>query len=287
MRQSKCLLALLVFLGSAAIAPPAGAGNRLQWTGAVTQVEGSSGGGIVPWALIGGLGTDDEIGATAFLTKVSLQDFSLQTGGVSAGIKNRFELSWARQRFNANSVIPGLILGQDIVGLKIRLVGDAVFESDSIFPQIAAGAQWKRTLDFGQIPRAVGASRGQDVDLYLAATKLYFAAVAGHNVILDGTIRRTRANQLGLLGFDGKQGGFSWVPEMSAAVWLSDSLLLGAEFRAKPSNLAAFREGSAKDLFLAWGPGKNFTLTVAWADLGPIAGKTAQHGTYLSLWAGF
>lgn len=88
-------------------------------------------------------------------------------------------------------------------------------------------------------------------------------------MILDGTIRRTRANQLGLLGFGNKQGGFSYAPEMSAAVWLSDSLLLGAEFRAKPSNLVAFRE------------------VVAWADLGPIAGKTAQHGTYLSLGAGF
>lgn len=106
-------------------------------------------------------------------------------------------------------------------------------------------------------------------------------------MILDGTIRRTRANQLGLLGFGNKQGGFSYAPEMSAAVWLSDSLLLGAEFRAKPSNLVALREVIAKDLFLAWGPAKNLTLVVAWADLGPIAGKTAQHGTYLSLGAGF
>ncbi len=287
MRKSKYCLWLLILFCDVGTVPSAGAGNRLQWTGAVTQLEGSSGGGMVPWALIGGLGTEDEIGATGFFTQVSLRDFSLQTGGVSVGINNRFELSWARQRFNANSVIPDLTLGQDILGLKIRLMGDAVFESDSILPQIAVGAQWKRTLDFDQIPRAVGASRGQDVDLYLAATKLYFGAIAGHNIILDGTLRRTRANQLGLLGFGGNQAGFSWVPEMSAAVWLTDSLLLGVEFRDKISHLAVFSEASAKDLFLAWGPEKNMTITLAWADLGPIAGKTAQHGAYLSLWAGF
>jgi hypothetical protein len=263
------------------------AGDRLEWTGAVTQVEGSAGGGLVPWALIGGLGTDEQLGATAFVTYVSTQDFALRTGGASVDVNNRWEVSVARQRFDAGSVIPGLTLGQDIVGLKVRLLGDAVFAPDQLLPQVAIGAQWKRTLDFDQIPRAVGAAHGEDVDLYIAATKVYFAAVAGRNVIIDATVRRTRANQFGLLGFGGDGGDFKLMPEIAAAVWLNDDLLWGLEYRDKPDDLHAFRENSAQDMFLAWAPVKNVTLTAAWADLGRIAGKTEQRGIYLSLWAGY
>jgi hypothetical protein len=193
----------------------------------------------------------------------------------------------ARQRFDAGSVVPGLTLGQDIVGLKDRLAGDAVFDPDEWLPQIAVGAQWKQTLDFGQIPRAVGAASGEDVDWYISATKLYFAALGGHNVIVDATLRRTRANQFGLLGFGGDGSGYSLNPEASAAVWLNDDLLLGAEYRDKPDNLHAFRETGAEDVFLAWAPVKNFTVTTAWTDLGPIAGKTVQRGLYISVWLGY
>jgi hypothetical protein len=268
---------------------PAAAGDRLEWTGAVTQIEGAAGGGLVPWALIGGLGTDQQIGATGFLTYVDTRDFSLRAGGVSVGVDDRVELSVARQRFDAGSVVPGLTLGQDIVGAKVRLLGDAVFAPDEWLPQVALGAEWKRTLDFDQIPEAVGAAHGEDVDVYLAATKVYFAALAGHNVIIDATLRRTRANQFGLLGFGSSgRGGddYRYMPEASAAVWLTDDLLFGGEYRDKPNNLSAFRETSAEDLFLAWAPEKNVTVTAAYADLGSIAGKPAQRGIYLSLWLG-
>jgi hypothetical protein len=266
--------------------PAARAGDRLAFTGAVTEVEGAAGGGLVPWALIGGLGTDAQLGATAFVTGDWTGDFSLRTGGAALGLADRLEISVARQRFDAASVIPGLTLGQDIVGLKVRLAGDAVFAPDSPLPQIAMGAQWKRTLDFDQIPRAVGAASGQGVDLYLAATKLYFAALAGRNVIVDATVRRTQANQFGLLGFGGAGAGYRWEPEFSAGIFLADDVLLGAEYRDKPDNLAAFHEDSAEDVFLAWGLVKNFTVTAAWTDLGRIAGKPAQRGAYLSLWLG-
>jgi hypothetical protein len=269
------------------LALPCQAGDRLEWTGAVTEVEGAAGGGLVPWALIGGLGTDEEVGASAFVTYVSTRDFALRTGGASVDVDNRLEVSVARQRFDADSVIPGLTLGQDIVAVKVRLAGDAVFAPDQWLPQIAMGAQWKRTLDFDEIPRAVGAARGEDVDLYISATKLYFAALAGRNVILDATLRRTRANQFGLLGFGGDGSGYTLTPEVSAAIFLNDDLVLGAEYRDKPNNLSAFRENSAEDLFLAWAPMKNFTLTTAWTDLGRIAGKAPQRGVYISLWLGY
>jgi hypothetical protein len=267
---------------------PAAAGDRLQWTGAVSEIEGAAGGGLVPWALIGGLGTDVEVGASAFVTYVSTPDFTLRTAGASVDVDDRVEVSAARQRFDAGSVIPGLTLGQDIVGLKVRLAGDAVFAPDHWWPQIALGAQWKRTLDFDGIPRAVGAARGADVDLYIAATKVYFAAIAGHNVIVDATLRRTEANQFGLLGFGGAGSGHRLDAEACAAIWLTDAVLLGAEYRGKPSNLGgALREDSAEDVFVAWGPAKNLTFTGAWTDLGRIAGKAPQRGVYFSVWLGY
>ena len=278
---SPCVVCLCV-----ATVGPAAAGDRLAWTGAVSEVEGAGGGGLVPWALIGGLGTDEQIGASGFATYVTTDDFSLRAAGASVDIDDRVELAAARQRFDAGSVVPGLTLGQDIVGLKVRVIGDAVFAPDSWLPQVAFGAQWKRTLDFDAIPHAVGAASGEDVDLYVAATKLYFAALAGHNVIIDATLRRTRANQFGLLGFGGDGSGYSLEPEGSAAVWLTDQILLGAEYRDKPSNLSAFREDAAGDAFLAWGPVKNLSLVAAWTDLGLIAGKSAQRGLYISLWVG-
>ena len=263
------------------------ADDRLQWTGAVTQIEGAAGGGLVPWSLIGGLGTDTQIGASAFATYLTTGDFTLRAAGASVDVDNRLELSFARQRLDAGSVLPGLTLGQDIASLKVRVYGDAVFDPDRWLPQLALGAQWKHSLDFDQVPSAVGAARGQDVDIYVSATKLYFAALAGRNVILDATLRRTRADQFGLLGFGGDRGGYHLEPEVSAAVWLIDEVLLGAEYRQKPNDLNAFKEDSAEDVFVAWSPVKNIALTTAWTDLGHIAGKPAQRGIYVSLWVGY
>jgi hypothetical protein len=285
--RNRFAISLISASAALTLALPCRAGDRLEWTGAVTEVEGAAGGGLVPWALIGGLGTNDEVGASAFVTYVSTQDFALRTAGAGIDVDNRLEVSVARQRFNAASVIPGLTLGQDIVGLKVRLLGDAIFAPDRWLPQIAVGAQWKRTLDFDEIPRAVGAARGEDVDLYISATKLYFAALAGRNVLLDATLRRTRANQFGLLGFGGDGSGYTLTPEVSAAIFLNDDFVLGAEYRDKPNNLSALREDSAEDIFLAWAPVKNFKLTTAWTDLGRIAGKPPQRGLYISLWLGY
>jgi DNA-binding NtrC family response regulator len=76
-------------------------------------------------------------------------------------------------------------------------------------------------------------------------------------------------------------------PELSAAVWLNDDVLLGAEYRAKPNNLSALREDNAADVFLAWAPVKNLSATIAWTDLGSIAGKPTQRGIYISVWLGY
>ena len=285
--STRCCFAV-VSLGLFLHSLNAAAADRLAWTGAVTQVEGSAGGGLVPWALISGLETADQVGGSAFYSHVHTSDFALRTGGISVGLFDRVEISLARQRFDAGSVIPGLELGQDVLGLKLRVAGDAVFAPDRWLPQIAIGVQGKRTMDFDQAPRAVGARKAEDLEFYVAATKLYFSALGGRNVVLNGTLRRTRANQFGLLGFGGdRRAGYRLLPEVSAAVLVTEIVLLGVEWRMKPNNLGAFSEDSAKDVFIAWNPTKMVSATLAWVDLGRIAGKSAQRGVYASIWFGF
>lgn len=263
---------------------PALAGGRLPGSGGVSQLEGSAGGGLVPWALIGGSGSADETGGSVFMTRVQTPGFTLDSRGAALGIHNRVEVSVARQHFDLGSTVPGQSIEQDIVGLKVRLSGDAISDQDRWLPQLAIGAQHKRNRDFAGVPQALGGVRGSDTDYYLAATKIWLNGVGGHITVLNATARRSRANQMGLLGFGGDRNDKPrWLAEASAALFINDRLLAGAEYRQKPDNLSAFREQAFSDVFVSWLPDKRVTVTAAWARLGNIADKPDQQGPYLSL----
>jgi len=278
----------LSVLGLLLIASASHAGNRLLATGGVAQVEGSAGGGLTPWALIAGLGTDRQTGASAFCTTVSPQAFELRSCGAAVGLRDRVELSFARQRFDLDQVIPDTAIYQTVVGGKVKLLGDAVFDQDRWYPQMAAGFQYKKNSSFDFVPALLGARDDSDVDYYLAATKVYLAGPFSRTWLVNATLRATRANQMGILGFGGDRNDRrKLVAEGSLAAFLSDALVLGAEYRQKPDNLSSFHEDDYWDLFSAWFPTKNVSLTAAYADLGQIAMKTDQHGWYLSLQGSF
>lgn len=271
-----------------AIALPAWAGGRLSGTGGVTQVEGAAGGGLVPWALIAGTGTRDEIGVTAFATQANTQKFQLNSVGVAVGLYDRVELSYTRQSFDLDKLIAGQVLRQDIFGLKWNVFGNAVIDQDRLWPQMALGAQYKRNLKFDVIPAALGAKHESDVDLYGAATKVWVDGLFGRTSLLDITLRYTRANQLGLLGFGGdKKDSRCLCLETSAAVFLTDHWVAGAEYRQKPDNLSAAREDAFYDVFAAWVPNKNVSITAAYVNLGSVANQADQRGFYLSLQGAF
>ena len=272
---------LCFFCGAKALAEP---GARLLATGGVTQIEGAAGGGLVPWALIAGYGTRDQVGGTAFYTRADPSNFSLSSAGIAVGLFDRVELSIAEQRFGLGSTVPGRTIKQDVVGIKLKMAGDAVYDQDTLMPQIALGAQYKRNHDFDLVPRALGARKSSGVDYYVAATKLFLGAVAGRNLLLNGTLRATKANQMGLLGFGGDlRDRYSVHFESSAGIFLNDHLLLGAEYRHKPNNLSVFKEDAFKDVFIAFIPAKYVALTAAYARFGNIADKNNQRGLYLSL----
>jgi len=265
------------------------AGGKLLLTGGVSQLEGSAGGGLTPWAVIGGYGTADEIGANAFYTRVNTGSYHLDDAGVMVGFYNRVELSFAQQRFNTEQVGGLLGLGdgftfkQNVIGLKVRVAGDLVVDSDSLMPQISVGVQHKKNNQAGVLA-FIGAKDDSGTDFYLTATKLFLA----DGLLLNGTVRFTKANQIGILGFGGdKNDSYKPQLELSAAYLLSPQWAVGAEYRMKPNNLGIAKEDDWFDVFVAYAPNKHVSFTVAYADLGNVVIKDNQRGVYASVQVGF
>lgn len=289
--------------------------NKLLLTGGVSQVEGAAGGGLTPWAVIGGYGTNNEIGGNVHYTYVDTDDYKLDTYGFTVGLFDRLEFSVAEQSFSVSNLrnkveaaFPGAIgrnhLKQTIVGIKVRVAGEAVLDADTWMPQIAVGLQYKDNDESDFIKSAVvGAKSDHGTDVYVAATKL----LLDKNLLLNGTLRFTKANQFGLLGFGGdKHNSYQPMLELSAAYLLRKDLAIGAEYRMKPDNLRSplnaalgpnaidLSEDDAFDIFVAYAPTKNIAITAAYVNLGNIATVKPvgadfgnQDGVYLSAQFGF
>jgi hypothetical protein len=183
-----------------------------------------------------------------------------------------------------------------VLGLKLRLAGDAILNADTWLPQLSLGLQYKavRPGTLAPVLQFLGADT-HGIDVYLTATKLLLA----DSVLVNATLRATRANQAGLLGFGSATPGrdrYSLQPEFSIAWLVRKDIAIGAEYRFKPNNLqalgaaaglgAALREDDWADIFIAWAPNKHTSLTLAWVELGRVVpGITAnrrQRGLYLS-----
>jgi hypothetical protein len=285
------------FLGAAALClavSPAHAGDRraggkLLLTNGVSSVEGAAGGGLTAWAVIAGNETRDGIGGKAHATLVALPDFDLESVGAAIGVKDRVELSYAHQSFDTRKAGIALGLGrgftfaQDIYGAKLRLIGDAVWDQDSWLPQIAVGVQHKRAIRAAVIG-ALGGRASTGTDVYVAATKV----ILSRSLLLNGTVRATKANQFGLLGFGGDQRDrYRPQLEASAGLMLSPRLILGGEYRSKPDNLGFAREQTAFDAFAVFAATRNVSLTAAYVDLGDIATVKRQRGAFFSMQGSF
>ena len=293
----KVLLALAATLAASGAAQAAT--DKLLLTGGVSTIDGAAGGGISPWAVIGSNATEAQWGVAVHASHARTQDYKLNAYGVALGFNDRIELSLARQDFDTGETgpalgIPGLKLKMDVVGAKLRIAGDAVLDSDTLMPQIAIGALAKRVDAGGLAPTltALGAKRN-GVDVYLSATKLFLA----QGILVNGTLRASKANQNGLLGYGGTaHNRIKLLPEVSVAWLINRTLAVGAEYRVKPDNLnpsllgAGLKEDDWFDVFVAWAPSKNVSITAAYVDLGHIVPgvKTRrQTGAYLSAQVAF
>ena len=284
-----CGMFLALTLPGVGLAQDMASGGKLLLTGGVTNIEGAGGGGLASWATITGYGTVDEIGANLHHTRVSVPGYQLDATGVAVGLFDRVEVSYTRQTFDTGSTGAKLGLGagysfhQNVVGAKVRIFGDALYNQDLALPQLAVGIQVKSN-DRGALIKALGGKDDQGVDYYLAATKI----LLNQSLVLDATVRATKANQSGLLGFGGnKNDSYTAQFEGSAGYLVTKRLLIGAEYRSKPDNLAFAREDDWVDIFAAYALNKHLSVTAAYADLGSIATFKDQRGLYLSIQAGF
>ena len=83
-KRSSLLLALLALPAILHAQERIGADKgKLLLTAGFSDVEGVAGGGLVPWAVITGYGTDISWGANAHYTDVRLKEFDLETHGVA------------------------------------------------------------------------------------------------------------------------------------------------------------------------------------------------------------
>ena len=135
------------------------AGDRLLATSGVTQVEGAAGGGLSTWAVIGGHGSSDQTGATAAVTHVRTQGkFKLDIQSAAVGVNNRVELSMAKWSFKFGDTVPGETAHLEVLGAKVRILGDAVYDQDRWWPQVSAGFQYKNNVDYAVVPKLLGAT---------------------------------------------------------------------------------------------------------------------------------
>lgn len=283
---------LSILLGCAlcAVTQLAEADNgRLIATGGASSIEGAAGGGIIPWAVLTGYGEQGEWGSSVFATHVDLPDYLLDVAGMSVAYGNRVELSYAHQRFDLGTLQKDLSLPednvtQDIFGLKVRLFGDLIYDT---LPQVSLGIEYKHQNDF-LIPSLIGAKRDADVEGYLTASRLFMGAAFGYNLVVNGGVRYSRANETGLLGFGGdRRDSRSVLKEGSVAVLLNPRWAVGVEYREKPDNLSFAGESDWADLFVGYFPNKHLSVVLAYAKLGEIATLENQNGAYLSIQGSF
>lgn len=246
------------------------------------SIDGAAGGGLTPWAMP--LKEDDPLapGARALARSTRTFDYQLALRGGAVQLTPRLELSLARQVFDTRGSLASLGLAderlrQDIGGLKWRVAGPDQSEETISGSWLAVGLLRKRIAAGALQPvleDRLGA-RCQGFEFYVTGTRYW----ADEGLALNATLRATRANQNGLLGFGGRQGASTrFAPELSVAWRAAPRLTLGMEARAKPDNLnhsvlgtGALREDGWFDAWASWSPRADLTLNLSWLDLGRIA----------------
>ncbi len=258
---------------------------------AVTNIDGQNGGGLVPWALLSS-------GPTVAITHIGTQALDINSLAVNTSFANRVEVSYAHNMLNDNAAVlnTGALAGSntdnvDNFGIKVKLndMGDTM-------PQFALGAVYKKAS--GNLADTLNTALGvntSSTDVYGVASKI--VNMAGTNVLLNGVLRATKGNALGLLGFGGgstvgASTGYKIEPELSAEVFAASNVVFGAEYRRQPNYAVAgttqatyLNQNSMYDFHVAYIASKNFTLTAAYVNLGTVApgvnGQGRQNGMFL------
>jgi hypothetical protein len=293
-------------------------GSSLLLSGGVTSFEGTAGGGITPWALISGYSSKEEINGTANLQLLQIGDYQLTTAGVSVGIYDRVEVSLQRQSLDVSDGItsnvfslltdgavptaPGTDIEQDIIGVKVKLFGDALFAEKPYLPQVSLGLQYKKNRDFdtslpipsgdvplpGQgVPQIVGATEDSGLDIYISATNVWLGGAFGKNLLVNLTARATKANTFGLLGFESaNDDSYDIEFEGSLAIIPTPNTAIGIEWRTQSNRLGGLaEEETVTDFFIGYFPSKSWSALLSYVDIGNLPFETEANGFYLTVTA--
>ncbi len=340
-RQLSVLAALFAVSGAAS----AGIYNdgKVLATGGVSMTDGAGGGGITPWATITGYETRDGINGDIHYTYVHLPSYDLNSGGVAVGLWDRVELSYTNDSLptgstydtvglattTVNTALGGLgvsaldtgiepfntTVRMNVFGAKVRVFGEAIYDSDNLIPQVAVGAFYKVNSNKALL-KTLGADKSKDFEIYASVTKIFFPI----STLINLTGRYTSANQTGLVGFGGPDGNHrTFRFEGSIAYLLNKGTAIGAEYAMHKNNLdgalnlkvaglnldttnnpvlagalstltgptLSQKESDWRDAFIAFFPSKNLSITMAYAMLGNIVLTPHQDGYYISLQASF
>jgi hypothetical protein len=251
--------------------PPAG----------LVTIEGAGGGGLVPWAVMAGLSTRPGHDAVLGVSTTRVGDFRLDSIGPVGLVERplrtlaRTPAVHGRSRAVAGRHRPPAS-ARPCFGAKLRVAGDLIYGSD--LPQMAVGLQYKHS-DSDVLASALGARRNDDVEAYFSVTRLFLAGPFDRNWLLNGTLRATRANETGLLGFGrADDNGYDLVGEVSAAMFFNPEVALGAEYRQKPDGLPGLGESDWRDVFVAWVPNR----ASAWPWPGSISARLPRARTRMA-----
>lgn len=179
-----------------------------------------------------------------------------------------------------------VVLQLQRLGIALKVAKEGVLDADTALSQVAIGTSL-RYLNAGPavggVLESVAARRRSGNDFHLSATQLFF----GQGLLVNATLRASKTPQNDLLGLrNGTDSLYSLSQQASVALMMRPNLVLGAEYRARPSpwNVTGEAQGEdkCKDLFLTWAPSHRLSMTAAWVDFGRLATQKRQTGTFLS-----
>ena len=150
-------------------------------------------------------------------------------------------------------------------------------------PAITGGVHYKVNDGISSINRnlggaltSIGLGYNQGADFTLYASKLI--TFLPRPVLINVGGRATRAAELGLLGFS---QDYSFLFEGNVAVFLTDWLILAAEYRQQPHNYTPIpgvvnKSGDWWTIDLAWVVNKNLTIAGGYGHFGEVANQPAN-----------
>ncbi len=229
--------------------PPAGDGPPLP----LHTVEGTGGLVLTNTALLVNPGPEGTvIGKPAFSIQLgAIGHKDLQIGALSTTLWQRIELSASAARLGLDdfentiqaALGPAVSIGtSDIKLYSLNARVNMIREGDwdlKWMPAVTFGVHYKTNNDIAKINRklggaltAIGYDDNDGVDFTLTATK--GVPVAGRPVLFSLGARATKSSQLGFQGFT---DDYSIVLEGSAAMLVTDRIVLGFEYRQMPDDM--------------------------------------------------